>query len=210
MLPVDKREAWLAKAQEVAKQVISAASKTINANTWEKRCKELHPTITAALDANLKNLIAKYKGFTKESTTFYSAAMLTYDDNGKSCVSHKNYSVYGTHELVTYLAQPDFGDKLRPYKTDLENHEQEILDKTFSSPSNSLCKTAANALNDVLGLSVKDKETAFVVVRCGYEFVWYELGYKYFPAANSTSPYVLTTHANSDYSSNCGQIILFP
>ncbi|KAH7711169.1 hypothetical protein AAVH_21528 [Aphelenchoides avenae] len=136
--------------------------------------------------------------------------MLTYDDNGKSCTSRNKNSVYGAYEHVTYLAQPRFGDKLSAHRTDLEKYEQQILDKTFSSPSNNLCETAARVLKDLLTLSIEETESAFAVVRCGYEFVWYELGYKYFPAANSTSPYVLTSHPISDYISNCGQIILFP
>ncbi|KAH7711170.1 hypothetical protein AAVH_21529 [Aphelenchoides avenae] len=136
--------------------------------------------------------------------------MLTYYDNGKSCTSRNKDSVYGINKHVTYLAQPRFEDELSPHKADLENYEQKILDKTFSSSSNNLCEAATKALEDVLSLSLNATTSAFSVVRCGYEFVWYELSYKYFPAANSTSPYVLTTHANSDYSSNCGQIILFP
>lgn len=67
----------------------------------------------------------------KNNTTFFSVAMLTYDDNSMSCTNTSNSSVYGTHEHVTYLAQPDFEDNLSPYKTDLDEHEQEILDKTL-------------------------------------------------------------------------------
>ncbi|KAH7711166.1 hypothetical protein AAVH_21525 [Aphelenchoides avenae] len=136
--------------------------------------------------------------------------MLTYDDNSMSCTNTSNSSVYGTHEHVTYLAQPDFEDNLSPYKTDLDEHEQEILDKTFASPSNNLCETAAKAINDVFRLNVVQNASAYAVVRCGYKFVWYELGYEYFPAANSTSPYALATRQNNVYSANCGQIILFP
>ncbi|KAH7711173.1 hypothetical protein AAVH_21532 [Aphelenchoides avenae] len=202
------RDKWHDVANEVAKKVIGEVSESVHANTWEKRSKELHPAITAALGGNLTD---KYKKFSNKNITFYSVAMLTYNDNGKSCKKSNEDSVYGTHEHVTYLAQPDFGDKLRPYKTDLlGKYEQKILDKTFSSTSNDLCETAAMALQDVLGLRVNETASALVAVACGYKFVWYELGYAYFPAANSTSPYTLTTRQNSDYSSKCGQIVLFP
>lgn len=55
-----ERNVWKDEAREVAKQVISAVSKRVGANTWEKRCKELHPAVTKALDSNLNNITAKY------------------------------------------------------------------------------------------------------------------------------------------------------
>lgn len=52
---------------------------------------------------------------------------------------------------------------------------------------------------------------ALVALKCGYEFVWYELGYRYFPAGYSTGNYTLSTDVENKYSWKCGgQIILFP
>ncbi|KAH7708511.1 hypothetical protein AAVH_24233 [Aphelenchoides avenae] len=80
----------------------------------------------------------------------------------------------------------------------------------FSSSSlDVVCETAARALEDELGMSVEQMASAFVVVTCGYEFVWYELGYRYYLAAASTSPYTLTTGQDNVYSAKCGQIVLF-
>ncbi|KAH7708512.1 hypothetical protein AAVH_24234 [Aphelenchoides avenae] len=204
------RAKWPGEAQEIAKKTISSVSEQIHANTWEKRSKELHRVVTKALDANLTANYKKCVQFSNKNSTFYSVAMLTFNDKGKSCTKDNKDSVYGTHEYVTYLAQPDFGDKLAPYTNLLENYEQEILDKTFSSPSTNLCETAAKAINDVLKLSLVKKASPLAVVRCGYKFIWYELGYEYFPAAYSTSPYKLESSHDNVYSANCGQIVLFP
>ncbi|KAH7706453.1 hypothetical protein AAVH_26329 [Aphelenchoides avenae] len=51
---------------------------------------------------------------------------------------------------------------------------------------------------------------ALVAMRCGYEFVWYELGYRYFPAGFATDGYTLATKQDNKYKDNCGQIVFFP
>ncbi|KAH7693100.1 hypothetical protein AAVH_39870, partial [Aphelenchoides avenae] len=51
---------------------------------------------------------------------------------------------------------------------------------------------------------------ALVALRCGYEFVWYELGYRYFPAGFATGDYVLATKQGNKFKSNCGQIVFSP
>lgn len=125
-----ERAKWQKEAKEVATRTISAISERIHAYTWEKRCAELHPAVTKALDRNLKNITAKYKEcvlvfniclllykravcsrFSQRNTKFYSLAMLTFDDNGKSCTNTYKNSVHGTHEHVTYLVQPFSGSE---------------------------------------------------------------------------------------------------
>ncbi|KAH7717423.1 hypothetical protein AAVH_15154 [Aphelenchoides avenae] len=48
-----------------------------------------------------------------------------------------------------------------------------------------------------------------VALRCGYEFVWYELGYRYFPAGYATNNHTLITPVGYKYADKCGQIIFF-
>ncbi|KAH7708520.1 hypothetical protein AAVH_24242 [Aphelenchoides avenae] len=124
------RAKWQEDANKVAKKVIGEVSESVHANTWEKRSKELHPAVTAALDGNLT---AKYKEISSEITTFFSVAHLTYDGPGKSCRIHNNHSIYGTHEDVTYLSQPmrEGMDRLAANKTALFAREKDILDKTL-------------------------------------------------------------------------------
>ncbi|KAH7713729.1 hypothetical protein AAVH_18913 [Aphelenchoides avenae] len=47
-------------------------------------------------------------------------------------------------------------------------------------------------------------------LRCGYEFVWYELGYRYFPDGYVTGNHTLSTQDGNKYSDKGGQIICFP
>lgn len=51
--------------------------------------------------------------------------------------------------------------------------------------------------------------SAVVAVRCAYEFVWYELGWRYYKAAETTSEYVLSRY-DGEYNDACGQLIFFP
>ncbi|KAH7721349.1 hypothetical protein AAVH_11205 [Aphelenchoides avenae] len=46
-------------------------------------------------------------------------------------------------------------------------------------------------------------------VKCGYEFVWYELGYTYFYAAHSSTNYKWEKKGGA-YDAKCGQIFFFP
>ncbi|KAH7715847.1 hypothetical protein AAVH_16760 [Aphelenchoides avenae] len=50
---------------------------------------------------------------------------------------------------------------------------------------------------------------AVAVIKCARKFVWYELGYRYFQAAWTNSVDIPSEH-ESDYSSKCGRIVLFP
>ncbi|KAH7709037.1 hypothetical protein AAVH_23704 [Aphelenchoides avenae] len=51
--------------------------------------------------------------------------------------------------------------------------------------------------------------SAFVAVKCSYNFVWYELGWRYYTAARTTSEYVLEKNSGT-FNANCGQLIFLP
>lgn len=83
-----------------------------------------------------------------------------------------------------------------------------------STKSNDLCATATSLIKKLIGSESFDVEKggfwSVAVIRCGYEFVWYELGYRYFTAGRTAGRvYVLTSHNDGKYDSSCGQIFLF-
>lgn len=79
----------------------------------------------------------------------------------------------------------------------------------FSSVKGSedLCGRLTAAFNDH-----DVNKTAFdgiAAVKCGYEFVWYELGYTYFYAAYSSTDYKWQKKGGA-YDAECGQIFFYP
>lgn len=58
-------------------------------------------------------------------------------------------------------------------------------------------------------LLTEDGFWALAALPCGYNFVWYELGYRYFPAGYATGNHTLVTKTGNKYSEKCGQIIFF-
>ncbi|KAH7707975.1 hypothetical protein AAVH_24790 [Aphelenchoides avenae] len=93
--------------------------------------------------------------------------------------------------------------------------EAGIVKAVFSSNSNDLCASAKSVIEKAVGRKVfkLDKEgfSSAAVVRCGYEFVWYELGYRYFTAGRTAGDvFELTSHNDGKYNRDCGQTFLFP
>lgn len=90
----------------------------------------------------------------------------------------------------------------------------------FSAESqDDLCKQVQFALGDQRSKrkrreaeSVAMDDTAFtalVAVKCNYDFVWYELGWRYYTAARTTTEYVLEKN-DGTFDASCGQIIFIP
>ncbi|KAH7713526.1 hypothetical protein AAVH_19113 [Aphelenchoides avenae] len=52
--------------------------------------------------------------------------------------------------------------------------------------------------------------TAVLAVRCTNEFVWYELGWRYYAAAVTTASDYVISRADGEYSNSCGQLIFLP
>ncbi|KAH7668201.1 hypothetical protein AAVH_42959 [Aphelenchoides avenae] len=52
--------------------------------------------------------------------------------------------------------------------------------------------------------------TAVIAVRCTNEFVWYELGWRYYFAAATTASDYVVSRADGEYSNSCGQLIFLP
>ncbi|KAH7678382.1 hypothetical protein AAVH_41719, partial [Aphelenchoides avenae] len=71
--------------------------------------------------------------------------------------------------------------------------------------SDNLCGRLTSALTDngIKGFG------GFAAVKCGYKFVWYQLGYTYFYAAHSSTKYKWEKKGGA-YDAKCGQIFFFP
>ncbi|KAH7687784.1 hypothetical protein AAVH_40663, partial [Aphelenchoides avenae] len=83
-----------------------------------------------------------------------------------------------------------------------------------SSETQNLCKAAKDEIEKAVNKKVfglKDWFSGLVAVRCGREFVWYELGYRYFNVGRTAGPkFTLVSTNDGTYNSNCGQAFLFP
>ncbi|KAH7706630.1 hypothetical protein AAVH_26144 [Aphelenchoides avenae] len=91
-----------------------------------------------------------------------------------------------------------------------KSKENEILEATFSTRATSLAKRIDDVEKRFGPFLKKDGFRALAVLRCGYAFVWYELGYRYFPADYATRNHTLFTQSGNKYSDKCGQIVFFP
>lgn len=83
-----------------------------------------------------------------------------------------------------------------------------------SSSKEDICKKAKEAITEEVGTFLGEgKFLGIAVVKCGYKFVWYELGYSYFTAGRIPQDghhYILSTDNDGKYDANCGQIVFFP
>ncbi|KAH7721347.1 hypothetical protein AAVH_11203 [Aphelenchoides avenae] len=80
-----------------------------------------------------------------------------------------------------------------------------VLNRVFARSSDGLCGRLDTALKDINTTAFH----GFAAVKCGYEFVWYELGYAYFFAAHSSTGYKWEKKGSA-YDAKCGQIFFFP
>ncbi|KAH7673293.1 hypothetical protein AAVH_42227, partial [Aphelenchoides avenae] len=80
-----------------------------------------------------------------------------------------------------------------------------------SPDTKDLCKEAGKKVRDVVAASTNaDCNFSVAAVRCGYEFVWYELIYRYFTAGRAAGASFELSTDDTAYERNCGQIFLFP
>lgn len=71
------------------------------------------------------------------------------------------------------------------------------------------------ALKKISGVEAASPDTdcffpGVAAVRCGHEFVWYELAYRYFTAGRASGASFELSTNDTEYKPNCGQIFLFP
>ncbi|KAH7707972.1 hypothetical protein AAVH_24787 [Aphelenchoides avenae] len=128
--------------------------------------------------------------------------------NGSSIAGYNEKGVnYFVH---SYSAERNIGLAVSWEK--ISKREADIVDAVFSSESKDLCTTATCVIGSEAFDIEKGGFSSVAVVRCAYEFVWYELGYRYFTIGRTAGvkAFVLSSHNNGKYIRNCGQIFLFP
>lgn len=75
-----------------------------------------------------------------------------------------------------------------------------------------MCEDAFKMIRDVVASS-SDTDCDFpdvAVVRCGHEFVWYQLAYRFFTAGRTAGTSFELSTGDTAYQRSCGQIFLFP
>ncbi|KAH7724265.1 hypothetical protein AAVH_08153 [Aphelenchoides avenae] len=172
--------AWLEKANSYAKNVIDAETKSLKPKSWKER-QSLHEAVANGI-VKLFNDSAKNKGYRYEALAY-----LPYADN----------------ERHAFIKLPDNIDVVRnEYASVNYAVARQLSDGSkVTDQWASIGKNASDILEATLSLTA---------LRCGYEFVWYQLGYRYFPAGYATGNYTLFTEGANKYSEKCGQIFFFP
>ncbi|KAH7714146.1 hypothetical protein AAVH_18484 [Aphelenchoides avenae] len=210
--------AWTAEVEQVATYVVNAAAGSLNASSWEDR-QRLHELVANGTVTGLSH--SKYR----DGYYFKALAYLPFTDDGQHAFMRLPVGaedvIRNESKLVKYVVSrfPKRAVQslalIRSKWGTIEKKGNETLDAIFSTSASNLSKRIEEVENrfkkDIDGgafLSVGGFR-ALVALRCGYEFVWYELGYRYFPAGFATGDYVLAPEQGSKYSSNCGQIVFF-
>ncbi|KAH7717332.1 hypothetical protein AAVH_15280 [Aphelenchoides avenae] len=134
-------------------------------------------------------------------------------ESGSRC-HVKSFNNQGVSYFIQYFKTADLTVGLNDTWKDIHDKETEIVDAVFSSTTHDLCKAATDEIAKSVHKKVIGVEGGFsglAVVRCGNEFVWYELDYRYFAVGRTAGPsFALTSANDGTYKSNCGQIFLFP
>ncbi|KAH7715716.1 hypothetical protein AAVH_16897 [Aphelenchoides avenae] len=210
--------AWTTEVQAIGISVVGNATRSINASTWQAR-EPVHELVA-------NGIVTKLNGSTYSDGYYFKAlAYLPYADDGQhgflSLPVGAEDVLRNESKLVKYVVSRyrkravHSLDLPRANWVALQKKGNEILDATFSTSTSNLSKRVEEVENRFM----KDIDGPFlsaggfralVALRCGYEFVWYELGYRYFPAGFTTDAYVLTTKQDNKYKYNCGQIVFFP
>ncbi|KAH7662443.1 hypothetical protein AAVH_43596 [Aphelenchoides avenae] len=128
-------------------------------------------------------------------------------------------SIQGINEGgVDYFVQfytPERQNALNLVWQAIRGMEAHIVDAVFSTKAKNLCTKP----NDLIAAVVKNaldghegpELFSFAAVRCGYEFVRYQLAYRYFTVGRTAgSNYTLSSPNDNKYNPSCGQIFLFP
>ncbi|KAH7706530.1 hypothetical protein AAVH_26238 [Aphelenchoides avenae] len=122
----------------------------------------------------------------------------------------KDFNSHGVSYFVQYFERADDPADIW---NDVEEKKAEIVNAVFSSKTSELCQVAKNVIEKAVRRKVFNRELGFsglAVVRCGRQFVWYQLGYRYFFVAGSAGDSYELASSNGAYDANCGQIFLFP
>ncbi|KAH7717121.1 hypothetical protein AAVH_15483 [Aphelenchoides avenae] len=193
----------------------------IGSLAWKER-PALYEKIIEVVVANLK----VDKSIRVDGNGFEGVMYLPYDEADKSlhcAYSGDDGSFNGTIDRVAnyFIKFSRNAQDIRSLKQQWEKilaDKNTILDSVFSGKDMDLCDRVLSALGKrsqrrkraSLADSVESTGfSAFVAVKCSYDFVWYELGWRYYTAARTTSEYLLEKNGGT-FNSNCGQLVFLP
>ncbi|KAH7713722.1 hypothetical protein AAVH_18906 [Aphelenchoides avenae] len=200
--------AWLEKANSYAKNVIDAETKSLKPKSWKER-QSLHEAVANGI-VKLFNDSAKNKGYRYEALAY-----LPYADNERHAfikLPDNIDVVRNEYASVNYAVarQLSDGSKVTDQWASIGKNASDILEATFSTRASNLTSRVKDVEKRFGPFLKKDGFRSLTALRCGYEFVWYQLGYRYFPAGYATGNYTLFTEGANKYSEKCGQIFFFP
>ncbi|KAH7698755.1 hypothetical protein AAVH_34148 [Aphelenchoides avenae] len=149
-----------------------------------------------------------YLPYDMSNRRMHCAQAIDYGGYWGSIPEMVNYFVKYTHTAVHAKTMKQ---KMKPKFAALEASKDSIVKAVFAGNHDNLCERVVVALRDkaVSGSIEGTGFSAFVAVRCAYDFVWYELGWRYYTAARTTSEYVLEAN-DGTFNANCGQLIFLP
>lgn len=139
----------------------------------------------------------------------------SHDKPGSSLYSKSNYK--GASYIIKWTEPPAASAVLNARFTLIRSKGELVWNTIFKEKTDDLCgqvkKATANTELTRKGAVLCSTDdpacggfTAVVAVRCAFEFVWYELGWRYYEAAATTSEYVLSRY-DGEYNDACGQLI---
>ncbi|KAH7710736.1 hypothetical protein AAVH_21997 [Aphelenchoides avenae] len=203
--PYEKRV--VAVINQTSKEVLEGLKDKLNSQGWSGR-EEVHKQIVnETVDALRKNM----RQINFVTYVFNALAYLPYDRDDQQCLFPKDkFADLGYRNLNFFVLCANATRNAERACKDVKNRtvaRDAVLDRVFAKSDEDLCKRLEAALNDQ-----KINGNAFggiAAVRCGYEFVWYELGYTYFYAAESSTDYRWEKKGGA-YDAKCGQIFFFP
>ncbi|KAH7717395.1 hypothetical protein AAVH_15193 [Aphelenchoides avenae] len=173
---------WREKVDSYAKDIIDSATDHLQPKSWKDR-QSLHEAVANGIVKQF------HESSDNNGYSFEALAYLPYNDDKRHAfiklpdnidVVRKEYKL--VNYVVARRANAELGSNIRSHWDTIENNANAILEDTL----------------------------ALAALRCGYEFVWYELGYRYFPAGYATGKHILLTQGGNEYTDKCGQIVFFP
>ncbi|KAH7710727.1 hypothetical protein AAVH_21988 [Aphelenchoides avenae] len=200
--PIPHVEHVDAVINQTVNEVLDKKKGKLDAKGWAGRQQYHEEIVNNTVDALSKNM---------SNYVFNALAYLPYDREDQQCLFPKNKSLnVGYRNLNFFVLYANKERNAERACKDVKNRTaagDAVLDRVFAKSDEDLCERLKAALSDqTININAFG---GIAAVRCGYEFVWYELGYTYFYAAYSSTDYKWEKKGGV-YDSKCGQVFFFP
>ncbi|KAH7717427.1 hypothetical protein AAVH_15158 [Aphelenchoides avenae] len=167
-----------------AKDVIDAETDRLRPKSWKDR-QGLHEAVA-------NGIVQRFNG--PENTKNYRFEALAYlpykgDERRAFIKLPDNMDVVRSeYASVNYVVtrRLSVGSKVTNQWASIGTNANDILEATFSTRATNLTARMKEVEKRFGPFVTQDGFRALAALRCGYEFVWYQLGYRYFPAGYAT------------------------